>query len=444
MHKLGIYWFGNDLRINDNLGLATAAVEADKLLFLAFAHPKSRNPHHPIPVDMAFTRLNYLHQCLANLNNNLKQYGQNLHISQDPPLIELSILIRQFGITHLYLSDDGDFTRQSILKSLSKEFPSLIVKQVGDNRLFSKNTLPFPISELPATFSKFRRKVEKLKIQATTPTIDKLPAPICGPDPRINNFPVNAETQKNRISGGETEGLEHLKNYFNGNYASTYKLTRNSLDGFYESTKFSPWLATGCITVRQIMEELRHYEATVHPNESTYWIFFELLWREYFQWYAIRYKEKLFLFGGIREITPTTSFYPERFKKWCQGNTPYPIVNACMKQLNATGYMSNRGRQLVASCLVNELALDWRYGAVYMEQLLIDYDMASNWGNWQYLAGVGADPRGLRHFDLEKQTKRYDPDNQFIREWQGKQHMADLDSVDPADWPIHSTQSSPV
>jgi deoxyribodipyrimidine photo-lyase len=443
MQKLGIYWFGQDLRINDNLGLKTAAMEADQLLCIAFIQPKTRNPNHPIPVNLAPVRLKYLRQCLVNLDHNLKQYGQYLHISEDSPLAVLITMIRQFGITHLYLSDDGDFTRQPTLKTLLKEFPSLIIKQAGDNRLFSKNTLPFPVSELPSTFSKFRRKVEHLKTQVTTPAVDRLPAPIFRPEPRRNNFAANSESRQNQLCGGETEGLRHLKNYFSGDYASTYKLTRNSLDGFYDSTKFSPWLANGCITVRQIMEKLRHYEATVESNESTYWIFFELLWREYFQWYAKCYKEKLFSFGGIREANPKTSFYPERFKKWCHGNTPYPIVNACIKQLNATGYMSNRGRQLVASCLVNELALDWRYGAVYMEQNLIDYDMASNWGNWQYLAGVGADPRGLRHFDLDKQTRCYDPEQQFIREWQGVQNITELDSVDPADWPVQ-TQSSTI
>jgi len=107
-----------------------------------------------------------------------------------------------------------------------------------------------------------------------------------------------------------------------------------------------------------------------------------------------------------------------------------------MKQLNATGYMSNRGRQLVASCFVHELNLDWRYGAAYMEQQLIDFDVASNWGNWQYLAGVGADPRGHRRFDLEKQTQTYDPNGLFIKHWGGDQHLEQLDSRDTVDWPI--------
>jgi deoxyribodipyrimidine photo-lyase len=152
----------------------------------------------------------------------------------------------------------------------------------------------------------------------------------------------------------------------------------------------------------------------------------------------VKYATRLFAFSGISNRRPNTSFYPQRFKKWCAGTTPYPIVNACMKQLNSTGYMSNRGRQLVASCLVHELALDWRYGAAYMEQQLIDYDMASNWGNWQYLAGVGADPRGHRRFNLAKQAQTYDPEGLFIERWQGNNADSTLDYTDAADWPVAS------
>ena len=113
-----------------------------------------------------------------------------------------------------------------------------------------------------------------------------------------------------------------------------------------------------------------------------------------------------------------------------------------MHQLNHTGYMSNRGRQLVASCLVHELGLDWRYGAAYFETQLIDYDVCSNWGNWQYLAGVGADPRGSRQFNLEKQTQMYDPNHEFIERWQGRDSRAQQDVVDMVDWPITTQQEN--
>ena len=174
-----------------------------------------------------------------------------------------------------------------------------------------------------------------------------------------------------------------------------------------------------------LLNRLRQYEREVVANDSTYWIWFELLWREYFYWYADVHRKQLFTFQGISNRKPSTLFdhragkasKQQRLEQWQNGETPYPIVNACMKQLNATGYMSNRGRQIVASAFIHELGLDWRYGATYFEQQLIDYDVASNWGNWQYLAGVGADPRGCRQFNLQKQAQQHDPNNEFIDKW---------------------------
>jgi len=105
------------------------------------------------------------------------------------------------------------------------------------------------------------------------------------------------------------------------------------------------------------------------------------------------------------------------FEQWKDGVTKNDFVNAFMIQLKQTGWMSNRGRQIVASYFVNQLGLDWRYGAAWFEEQLIDYDPANNWGNWQYLAGVGVDPRGRRAFNIEKQRQMYDPDNVFINQY---------------------------
>ena len=118
---------------------------------------------------------------------------------------------------------------------------------------------------------------------------------------------------------------------------------------------------------------------------------------------------------------------------------PAPEVTVpLMHQLVATGWMSNRGRQIAASCLVNELDIDWRYGAAFFEKHLIDFDVASNYGNWQYIAGVGADPRGGRHFDLEKQAKLYDPEGEFTQRWEGYAEPQPEFVTDAADWPISS------
>ena len=115
--------------------------------------------------------------------------------------------------------------------------------------------------------------------------------------------------------------------------------------------------------------------------------------------------QKLFLPGGITGTNPVYEFDAGRFAAWCAGETRWPLINACMKQLERTGYLSNRARQIAASVLINELELDWRAGAAWFERQLIDHDVATNWGNWQYIAGVGADPRGGRHFSIEKQAR---------------------------------------
>ena len=119
-------------------------------------------------------------------------------------------------------------------------------------------------------------------------------------------------------------------------------------------------------------------------------------------------------------------------------DTNYPIVNALMRQLVATGWMSNRGRQIAASCLINELDGDWRFGAAFFEKHLIDYDVGSNYGNWQYIAGVGSDPRGGRHFNLVKQTADHDPNGIFIAKWGGVRPLQPDFITDAADWPIDS------
>jgi deoxyribodipyrimidine photo-lyase len=196
-------------------------------------------------------------------------------------------------------------------------------------------------------------------------------------------------------------------------------------------------LADGSLSAREVAATISEYERTETRNESTYWLWFELLWREYFHWYALKHGADLFRRDGVQRKRRPVTFYGHRFKAWCEGNTQYPVVNAAMNQLRETGYMSNRGRQLVASCFVNELELDWRYGAAWFEEQLIDYDVASNYGNWQYLAGVGADPRGLRRFNLEKQAQQYDPAGAFVNRWRGHaEQPVGLHTVDAADWPV--------
>ena len=184
------------------------------------------------------------------------------------------------------------------------------------------------------------------------------------------------------------------------------------------SSKFSAWLALGCISPRFIGQELKKYELQFGANESTYWLIFELMWRDYFRFMMKKYNSKFFQQAGIQEKGIQVNKHNIiELQNWIDGTTGVDFVDANMIELKATGFMSNRGRQIVASYLCNDLKLDWRFGAAYFEQQLIDYDVCSNWGNWAYLAGVGNDPRGNRYFNIEKQANDYDKNKIFRNLW---------------------------
>lgn len=198
-----------------------------------------------------------------------------------------------------------------------------------------------------------------------------------------------------------------------------YKDTRNALIGENYASFFSAPLAVGSLSVRSVWQEITAFEQNVAANDSTYWLKFELLWREFFRWQFRKYQTAWFSAHGIKgskHFTPPKLNQQNqmRFAQWCQGQTGVPFVDANMRLLNQTGLMSNRGRQNVASYLIHDLALDWRLGAAYFEQRLLDYDVASNWGNWAYIAGYGNSE--ARPFSLIKQALSYDPDASFVRQ----------------------------
>jgi deoxyribodipyrimidine photo-lyase len=186
------------------------------------------------------------------------------------------------------------------------------------------------------------------------------------------------------------------------------------------SSRLSPWLSTGCLSPREIYEEIKRYESKHGANDSTYWLIFELLWRDFFHFLAQVHGPKIFQSRGIhpeREKGIEPDDAEDRFHNWKNGRTDNPFVNANMNELRITGWMSNRGRQNVASYLINNLELDWRKGAQWFEEQLIDYDPCSNYGNWLYLSGYGNDPRPGRYFNVNKQAATYDPQGKYTTTW---------------------------
>lgn len=244
-----------------------------------------------------------------------------------------------------------------------------------------------PLDTIPNSFTAFRKKVEK-----ELPTFFKIDPPV------LNNV-------KNKI-----------QLYYENNYPSTYFQTRNQLCGENNfSTNFSIHLCIGAVDVKHLYNMTKQYENKVIKNKSTYWIVFELLWREYFYWHYQEYKESYFSLNGIKgekQFSSETVSIDE-----IRTMTDEPFIIAALNQLEQTGYHSNRVRQIFASYLINNLNIPWILGAKLYEKHLIDYDVFSNYGNWMYLSGMGCDPRGKRLFNISKQLKTYDPKNEYLKKY---------------------------
>jgi deoxyribodipyrimidine photo-lyase len=413
---LTLFWFSNDLRLDDNPALAFAASAASALLCCYCHDPTLNEPGMFGTRRLGALRSHFLRQSLHQLSKNLQLGGQRLVEYAGSPVVTLQHVAQRLGIKRLVRSRQfGQYEMQQ-WQALKLALPDVELIEIDGNTLFDLEQISAlgPIAE---TFSRFRRKAERLPV--ISPCIAQaLVEPIPTTDPAMNAATAEYANGPG-FCGGEHAAAVQVDHYFSSAHPANYKQTRNALEGWNSSSKMSPWLASGCLSVRRLFRRIKLFEAENGSNESTYWLFFELLWREYFQWYALHHREHLFLTGGITGKTQQLQFDQTTFKCWCDGETPWPLVNACMKQLNQTGYLSNRARQIVASALIYELGLDWRSGAAYFEQQLIDYDVASNWGNWQYIAGVGADPRGGRQFNIEKQTQQYDPKGNFVAKWAG-------------------------
>jgi deoxyribodipyrimidine photo-lyase len=290
--------------------------------------------------------------------------------------------------------------------------------------MYHPSDLPFSMSTIPEVFTKFRKIVEKeALVRNPLDRPEKINSPVISADfQTINSLNHNLQLDKRNALpelGGETAALNHLNSYlFEKQHILHYKETRNELLGLDFSSKLSQWLSIGCISPKFIYHEVKRFEKHVKENESTYWLIFELLWRDFFRFsfkkHPIDYYQ---LHGILGKSDRVANRNNEIIQLWIDGETENQFVNAAMHELKATGWISNRMRQIVASYFIYDLDQDWRVGAAYFESQLIDYDVSSNWGNWAYIAGVGNDPRAGRKFNLEKQEEQYDKEKRYQNLW---------------------------
>ena len=431
-----VFWFRQDLRLHDPVALQQAidiCTQRSCWLLPVFVHDSAMQaqtawgfvrtgPHRHVWQAMA----------LQALDARLRSMGSRLLQISGSPAQVLSGLLQRLGNALLVCEDIAAPEEQAVIRSLRSR--GLEVKTVWQSTLMAPEQLPFAPEQVPDHFTAFRQALERAGVRPASPlpvpgawpalppdalwdaVITPLPGPPAPPplpeaDER-SSFPF----ERPAWHGDEAAALAHVARYCARGLPHLYKQTRNATHGTDFSTKWSAWLASGALSPRQAWAEVAAFEARHGASESSDWIRLELLWRDHFRWLHRKHGLRLYRAQGLSCLgTPTHD--AAAFERWCQGQTGHPFIDAGMRELARTGFLSNRLRQNVASYLIHDLGCDWRAGAAWFESRLIDYDVYSNQGNWLYLSGRGTDPRGSRRFNPDKQARDYDPEGVYQKLW---------------------------
>lgn len=426
-----LIWYRRDLRVHDHQPLDSARQQQADIIPLYCFDPREFGQTSFGFPKTGSVRGQFLRESVADLRQSLTQLGSSLVIRRGKPEKIIPELCAKHGIEAVYWHGEVTSEETRVEKRLKNALrqQNIQVQTFWGTTLHTPDTLPFGISKVPEVFTQFRKTVEKYaEITSPVPTPKTLPTlptslvDDLGDLPSLGDLGLEEVMGDRRsvlsFQGGETEGIKRLEHYFwQGNHLKNYKKTRNGLLGADYSSKFSPWLALGCLSARYITAQVNQYEEERITNDSTYWLIFELLWRDYFRWICAKHGNQIFQSEGLQGVKIPWKQDQKLFERWRLGNTGIPFVDANMRELLQTGFMSNRGRQNVGSFLTKNLGIDWRWGAEWFESQLIDYDVCSNWGNWNYTAGVGNDARGFRYFNIPKQAKDYDPQGKYVRHW---------------------------
>ncbi|ONI34095.1 hypothetical protein PRUPE_1G462400 [Prunus persica] len=439
---VAVVWFRNDLRVLDNEALYKAWISSQEVLGVYCVDPRLFGSTHyfGFPKTGAL-RAQFLIECLADLKKNLMKRGLNLLIQHGKPEEILPSLAEVFGAHTVYAQKETCSEELNVERLVRKGLQRVVLplssaqssgpsstnnpklQLLWGTTMYHIDDLPFDTLSLPDVYTQFRKSIEA---KCTVRGCIKLPA-FLGPPPSIGDwgcvpsldqFGLQSpnESKGMKFVGGESAALGRVNEYFwKKDFLRIYKHTRNGMLGPDYSTKFSPWLASGSLSPRFIGEEVKRYEKERQANDSTYWVSFELIWRDYFRFLSAKYGNSLFHLGGPRNVEHRWSQDKILFESWRDGRTGYIALRQHERAINH-GIHVESGK-IVCSFLVRDMGIDWRMGAEWFETCLLDYDPCSNYGNWTYGAGVGNDPREDRYFSIPKQARTYDPEGEYVAYW---------------------------
>lgn len=394
--KINIFWFRRDLRLDDNNALSQAASSGLPVLPLFIF---DNNITDELPADDP--RVTFIYETLLSVDEKLKEYNGSLFIMKGDPLASWKILLNQFGINAVYINKDYEpyaIQRDNSVESLLKTH-GIPLLRFKDQVIFEEGEIVKSDGKPYTVYTPYKNKwMNDLK--------EILP---------LSDFDQNLQKKlfvhKNECPAPDKIGFE----------ISSIKVKPFDLDAIPEYDKYrdypaldktsylGPHLRFGTVSIRKLVK------MALHGNR----VFLnELIWREFFM-------QILFHFPHVVTGNFKSKFdnilwrnNENEFERWCSGNTGYPIVDAGMRQLNETGFMHNRVRMITAGFLCKHLLTDWRWGEAYFAQKLLDYELSSNNGNWQWAAGTGCDAAPyFRVFNPELQYKKFDPDGEYVRKW---------------------------
>ena len=414
-----IYWLRNDLRLHDNEALTLAlsggarallVYVVDRRLFSRRVGPGFRKT--------GVHRAAFLLQALTDLRGRLREIGADLVVrtSADPAAEIIELARTQdagFVVTQGEYASEELADETAVAEGLP---PGCELRRTWGKSLYHPDDLPFAASDAPEPFREFRRAVEKLPVREPLLEPAAIPAPPdfkdYGAMPTLAELGFEPEAAgQPAYPGGETAGLRRLHYYLDETHlVKAYRSTRNKSLGPDYSSKFSPYLALGCLSPRQIYAEIQRY-AREHQNRGGNGILFEMRWRDFFIYMSRKHGDAIFRPGGLKNRSEEWTHDVELFETWRLGQTGLPFVDAHMRELNATGFMSNRGRVNCASFLTRDYKIDWRWGAAWFENRLIDYEVSANWFNWHTQA------LELYYTSPPWQGLKYDKKGEYVKHW---------------------------
>tara|TARA_X000001036_G_scaffold439707_1_gene491862 strand:- start:3586 stop:4875 length:1290 start_codon:yes stop_codon:yes gene_type:complete len=400
--KIAIFWFRRDLRLEDNTALLAALKSGYKVLPIFIF---DQNILSDLPKQDA--RLNFIHDLLTDINSRLHEFGSGVQCLFGNPLNIWIYLIETYDISSVFINKDYE----PYARKRDKEIAALLSENgitfhtFKDQVIFEKNEVlkadgnPYTVftpykNKWLSLFNKEMLKTETSNFSALYKQTQILPS--------LNSMDFKIATIKVK-----PYDLSSISQYIkNRDFPST------------DNTSYlSPHLRFGSVSIRKVIGKLKESDAVFLS---------ELIWREFFMQIIYHFPRVVTENFKIKYNGIIWRNDQQEFEKWCKGKTGYPMVDAGMRQLNASGYMHNRVRMITASFLCKHLLIDWRWGEAYFAEKLLDYELSSNNGNWQWSAGTGCDSTPyFRVFNPTSQQQKFDNKGIYIKKW-----IPELDSFD--------------